>query len=78
MTVALGARTILCAPTRRRVGIGAAAPIEDEGVEVRSVRCQGANAAYVHDRRTETASRSQRRAARGSCDTSSMSYTALR
>ena len=52
MTVALGARTILCGPLGGESGSVLLPLIEDEGVEVRSVRCQGANAAYVHDRRT--------------------------
>jgi 1-phosphofructokinase len=51
MTVALVARTILCAPLGGESGSVLLPRIEDEGVEVRSVRCRGANAAYVHDRR---------------------------
>jgi 1-phosphofructokinase len=51
MAVALGARVILCCPLGGESGPVLQERIEDEGVEVRSVRCRGANAAYVHDRR---------------------------
>jgi 1-phosphofructokinase len=50
MAVALGARTILCAPLGGEAGAVLLHRIIDEGVEVRSVACRGANAAYVHER----------------------------
>jgi 1-phosphofructokinase len=51
MAVALGARAQLCAPLGGESGSVLRHRIEDEEVEVRSVRCHGANAVYVHDRR---------------------------
>ncbi len=54
MAVALGARAIMCAPLGGESGSVLQRRIEDEGVEIRSVACRGANAAYVHDRRQGT------------------------
>jgi 1-phosphofructokinase len=51
MAATLGARAVLCAPLGGESGSVLLRRIEDEGVEVRSVRCREANAAYVHDRR---------------------------
>jgi 1-phosphofructokinase len=51
MAVALGARAILCAPLGGESGAVLLHRIVDEGVEVRSVACRGANATYVHERR---------------------------
>ena len=51
MAVALGAKVILCAPLGGESGAVLLHRIVDEGVEVRSVACSGANATYVHDRR---------------------------
>jgi 1-phosphofructokinase len=50
MAVELGARAILCAPLGGESGAVLLHRIVDEGVEVRSVACRGANAAYVHER----------------------------
>jgi 1-phosphofructokinase len=51
MVVTLGARAVLCAPLGGESGSVLQHRIECEGVEVRSVACRRANAAYVHDRR---------------------------
>jgi 1-phosphofructokinase len=51
MAVALGAKVILCAPLGGESGAVLLHRIVDEGVEVRSVACSGANATYVQDRR---------------------------
>lgn len=51
MAAALGAEVVLCCPLGGEAGAVLKERITNEGVIVRSVRSEGANAAYVHDRR---------------------------
>jgi 1-phosphofructokinase len=51
MGATLGADVVLCCPLGGETGAVLKERMEHEGVTVRSVRCEGANAAYVHDRR---------------------------
>ncbi|HEX7127276.1 MAG TPA: PfkB family carbohydrate kinase [Thermodesulfobacteriota bacterium] len=51
MAARLGVRTVLCAAFGGETGRVLPALVEAEGIEVRGVGMQGANGAYVHDRR---------------------------
>lgn len=51
MGATLGAEVVLCCPLGGETGAVLKERMEHEGVTVRSVRCEGANASYVHDRR---------------------------
>lgn len=52
MAAGLGASVILCAPVGGEPGRVLQALLGEQGIELRSIRCAGANGAYVHDRRS--------------------------
>jgi 1-phosphofructokinase len=52
MAAHLGARVVLCAPVGGESGQVLRVLLERHGIELRSVRCQAPNGAYVHDRRS--------------------------
>ena len=52
MAALLGASVVLCAPIGGESGRVLQALLDEDGIELRSVPCQGANGVYVHDRRS--------------------------
>jgi 1-phosphofructokinase len=52
MAARLGASVVLCAAIGGESGRVLRALLQEDGVELRSVGCQGPNGAYVHDRRS--------------------------
>jgi 1-phosphofructokinase len=52
MAARLGARVVVCAPLGGESGQVLGALLDEDGIDLRRVRCQIPNGAYVHDRRS--------------------------